>query len=669
MSILITGEKPSVGKAISAVVGADKTSKTHNEGNGYIVSWCYGHLAGLKTPDEYSEKWSGRWDFSQLPMIPDKWGLKVSEETKAQFNVLAKFMNSPDVTEIICATDADREGECIFRYIYELTGCRKPVKRLWVSSLEESALKKAFSDMKSMAEYDNLYHAGFSRARADWLVGMNGSRLFSCRYNQGLNVGRVQTPTLAMIVKRDDEVKNFVKQKYFTIDLDCGDFTLSSGRIYEESEADQAMKNIEGKKVNILRTEVIPSHENPPALYDLTSLQRDANRIFGYSAQQTLDFLQALYEGKLATYPRSDSRYLTEDMKQTALDVLEQVQKVYDSGTVDAPDISRSICNSKVTGHHAVIPTVNIGTANIEGLPDGEKNILALISNRLLCACAAPFEFERIKIAATCESYDFEAKTKNIIKQGWKQYVLRKSEEDEEYCVLPLIPPGEQFSFSACKSEHYTSPPKPYTEDTLLYAMEHTEKKEFMKEVEKKGIGTPATRAATIESLVKRGYAERKGKQITATEKGRNLISAVPDEVKSAQLTADWENQLLLVERGELSAESFMNGIESFVKDLCMKYGTYDSAASFGTSEPAEKCPKCGSEIKKGKYGFYCKAKCGMNLTKLYGHDLTDSQVLSLLNGKSISFTANGRKTVAEPEVVSNEYNNRINYQWKTRKG
>ena len=669
MSILIIGEKPSVGKAISPVVGANKSSKTHNEGNGYIVSWCFGHLAGLKSPDEYSEKWSGKWDFSQLPMIPDTWQLKISEGTKDQFRVLEKFMNDPDITEIICATDADREGECIFRYVYELAKCRKPVKRLWVSSLEDKAIKHALASMKPMSDYDSLYNAGYSRAKSDWLVGMNGSRLFSCRYGQGLNVGRVQTPTLAMIVKRDSDVKNFVKQKFFTVDLNCGGFTLCSDRIDDESAADSVINSISGQQITVTEVKKEIKTVNPPKLYDLTTLQRDANKAFGYTAQQTLDYLQSLYEGKLATYPRSDSQYLSDDMKQTALDVLSQINTVYDFGNNSEPDINRCINNSKVSGHHAIIPTVNIGTANITALPEGEKNILSITANRLFCACASAHRYESVKVTGECSGYKFYAAGKNVTEQGWKQFVYTKTEEKEDEKALPHISEGKTYSFSAGRSEHFTSPPKPYTEDTLLSAMEHAGSEDFDKETEKKGLGTPATRASTIEALVKRGYAERKGKQITATEKGINLISVVPDEVKSPQLTADWENQLLLVERGEMTSDSFMNGIESFVKELCVKYGSADSSVSFGNNSPAGKCPECHADVIKGKYGYYCKAKCGMNLTKLYGHELTDSQVLSLLNGKSISFTANGKKTIAEPEVISNEYNNKTYYQWKTRKG
>ena len=669
MSILIIAEKPSVGRAVSSVVGAKTTKKGYIEGNGYMVSWCVGHLVGLKYPNDYGNGWQDKWSFSQLPMIPDKWLFKVTESTKEQYDILKNLMSRNDVTEIICATDADREGESIFRYVYNMIGCHKPVKRLWVSSLEESAIRKALSSMKPMSDYDNLFAAGFSRAKADWLVGMNGSRLFSCRYKDKLNLGRVQTPTLAMIVKRDYEVKNFIRQKYFTCDLDCGDFRLSSARIDDENVADSLVSACNGNSVTVTSVKKEIKTVNPPKLYDLTTLQREANKAYGYTAQQTLDCVQSLYEGKLVTYPRTDSQFLSDDMAQTTLDIVRIIGDVFRFGSVSNPDILRCINNGKVTGHHAIIPTANISTIDLNSLPMTERNILELIANRLLCASALPHKYESVKISAKCADVDFTANGRSVLEKGWKQYALRTS-DDEESKPLPQIAEGQQFSVTASKSEHFTSPPKPFTEDTLLSAMEHAGQENYDENSEKKGLGTPATRAGTIEGLVKKGYAERKGKQISATEKGIRLINVVPDEVKSANLTSDWEMKLQMIEHGQYSADNFMNEIEEFIREICSKYGSADSSVSFGSNsfEPLGKCPKCGEDVVKGKFGFYCKNKCGMNVAKVYGKELSESQIKGLLSGKSTSYTANGKKNTVLPEVYENNYNGKTYYQWKTER-
>ena len=597
---------------------------------------------------------------------------------------MKKLLNDGNVDEVICATDADREGECIFRYVYNLSGSKKPVKRLWVSSLEESAIKDGFAKLKNGSDYDNLYNAGFCRAKADWLVGMNGSRLFSVRYNSRLNTGRVQTPTLAMIVKRDYDVKNFVKQKYFTVELDCVSFIASSDKIEDESKASELIAKVSGKTAIAAEVKKEVKTVNPPKLYDLTTLQREANKQFGYTAQQTLDYLQALYEGKLSTYPRTDSQYLSDDMEQTARDMVETVYSVFpEFGAVpQSADIKRCINNKKVTGHHAVIPTANIENTDLSSLPEGQKNILKLISAKLIMAVSEPHKYETVKIKVTCENTDFNANGKTVIENGWKSVeekvksVLKSKntddEEKDDTKSLPEITQGNSFeNVTADKSEHWTSPPKPFTEDTLLSAMEHAGQDNYDDDTEKKGLGTPATRAGTIEGLVQHGYAERKGKKITATEKGVNLINVVPDEVKSPKLTADWEMQLQQIERGEYSADSFMDDITSFVKEICTKYGAVDSSVNFGgsQSETLGKCPKCGKEIKKGKFGFYCTGKCGMNVAKVYGKELTESQLLKLLSGKEISYTANGKKTIVVPEVVQNNYNGKTYFIWRTKKG
>lgn len=668
--ILIIGEKPSVSRAISSVVGANTAKKGYIEGNGYIVSWCVGHLVGLKYPNDYGNGWEHKWSFSQLPMIPDKWLFKVTESTKAQYNILKGLMNRDDVSEIICATDADREGETIFRYVYNMARCRKPVKRLWVSSLEETAIRQALNKMKPMSAFDNLFSAGYARARADWLVGMNGSRLFSIRYGGKLNIGRVQTPTLAMIVQRDAEVSGFVKQKYFTADLNCGVFSLSSARIDNENAADTLVTDCDGAEVTITSVKREVRTDKAPKLYDLTTLQREANKTFGYTAQQTLDYTQSLYEGKLVTYPRTDSQYLSDDMDQTALNVAKFCDTYFGFGISHTPDISKVINNSKVSGHHAIIPTSNIATADLSSLPTGEKNILTLIASKLICATATAHKYEAVKITAMCNGTEFTATGRTVLDIGWKAYAKQTDKKNDEKS-LPAVSEGHTFTVTASKGEHFTSPPKPYTEDTLLSAMERAGNEDYDEDTEKKGLGTPATRAATIESLVKNGYVERVGKQLRATDRGKELIKVVPDEVKSAKLTAEWETKLQQIEHGKYSADNFMTEISGFISSMCSKYGSADKSVSLsdGSHDPVGKCPKCGEDVVKGKYGFYCKGKCGMNIAKVYGVELSDSQVKGLLSGKPTSYTYKGTKTIVLPEFVENPYNGKMYYQWKTERG
>ena len=670
MSILIVGEKPSVSRAISAVVGASSAHKGYTEGNGYIVSWCVGHLVGLKFPNDYGNGWEQKWSFSQLPMIPDSWLFHVTDSTKAQYDLLKNHMNKDEVTEIICATDADREGECIFRYVYNMANCKKPVKRLWVSSLEESAIRKALSIMKPMSAYDNLFNAGYARARADWLVGMNGSRLFSVRYGGKLNIGRVQTPTLAMIVQRDAEVNGFIKQKYYTSDLNCGGFILSSARIDDENAADTLVSACDGCTVTISSVKREVKTDKAPKLYDLTTLQREANKGFGYTAQQTLDYTQSLYEGKLVTYPRTDSQYLSDDMAQTAFDVAKLCDTYFGFGIFHTPDIAKVINNSKVSGHHAIIPTSGISTADLSSLPTGEKNILTLIATKLICATAPAHKYEAVKLTGICNGTEFTATGRTILDMGWKAYAKQSDKKNDEKS-LPAVSEGQTFIVTASKGEHFTSPPKPYTEDTLLSAMERAGNEDYDEDTEKKGLGTPATRAATIESLVKNGYVERVGKQLRATDRGKELVKVVPDEVKSAKLTAEWESKLQQIEHGSLPKTVFMSGIQQFIAEMCRKYGAVDKSVSLsdGGHEPIGKCPKCGADVVKGKFGWYCKGKCGMNIAKVYGISLSDAQIKGLLDGKSTSYTSKGKKTIVRPETVENPYNGKMYYQWKTERG
>ena len=669
MSILVIGEKPSVSRELAKVLRATTKKNGYMDGNGYIVSWCFGHLVGLKFPDEYSEDWAAKWSFSQLPMIPNEWKFKISEASKEQFKILKDLMTNSDVTEIICATDADREGQCIFRYVYNLVKCRKPVKRLWISSLEESAIKDGFNKLKNDSEYDNLYQAGFCRAKADWLVGMNASRLFSVRYNAHLNTGRVQTPTLAMIVKRDDNIANFNKQKYFTVDLDLG-FKASSSRIDDENEALSLASSCNGSAVTVREVKKEVKSVFAPKLFDLTSLQREANKKFGYTAQQTLDYMQSLYEKKLVTYPRTDSQYLSDDMEQTAYSLIPAISEHFEFGSVENPNLKAVINNNKVTGHHAIIPTESGVSCDISALASGEQNILKLVALRLLCTSASAYKYASVKVTLICENTEFTATGRTVLESGWKALDSKVGEaEKSDEKSLPNLENGMTFTAKASRSEHFTSPPKAFTEDTLLSAMEHAGAEDFDENAEKKGLGTPATRANTIENLVKHGYIERDGKKITSTGKGRNLIKVMPDEVKSAQLTADWENKLLEVERGNLSADSFMNEIDDFVKGLVAKSGSVDHSVSFGENQPSiGNCPKCGKSIIKGKYGWYCSARCGMNLTKVFGVELSEGQIKSLLSGKETSYIRNGRKTIVVPNVIENEFNGKTYYNWATRK-
>ncbi len=684
---LVIAEKPSVARSIYPVLGANKKCEGYMEGNGYIVSWCFGHLAHLYMPNDYGEKWSGKWTFEQLPMMPEDWNLKIKADSKEQFDILKDLINDSRVDEIICATDADREGECIFRYVYNLSGSpRKPVRRLWVSSLEEVAIKEGFANLKDGREYDNLFDAGFCRAKADWLVGMNGSRLFSVRYNTQLNVGRVQTPTLAMIVKRDYEVKNFIKQKYFTVELNCGDFTASSGKIDNENTAKSLVAAISGKTATVTEVKQELKKLKPPKLYDLTTLQREANKQFGYTAQQTLDYMQALYEGKLVTYPRTDSQYLSDDMEETAMNV---IKAIFETSTFEIivpdvifnPNVKYCINNEKVTGHHAIIPTVNIATTDLSELPAPHKNILMLVSSRLLCATSMSHNYVTTGVKILCENTTFQANGKEITVQGWKFFEEKakaafknKSTDDEgdkEIKSLPALSQGMIFhNVSAKTAEHFTNPPKAYTEDTLLSAMEHAGRDEYDDEnTEKKGLGTPATRASVLEGLVNKGYVERKGKKLSATEKGINLIKAVPAEVKSPKLTAEWETKLQKVEHGNYAAETFMNEIEAFVRDICAKYSSVDNNISFGgrnTANSIGKCPKCGSDVVKGKFGWYCSSKCGMIIAKVFGKELTEAQLKKLFTGKEIPFESGGKKLIVLPKAVSNEYNDKL--QWGTKK-
>ncbi len=583
---LIIAEKPSVGRTLGAVLGVNNKNNGYLEGNGYIISWCIGHLVGLANPDVYDEKYA-KWNMSDLPIIPEQWRLVISKSTVEQYKVLKSLMHDEKVDELICATDAGREGECIFRYVYNLASCKKPVKRLWTSSLEEKALLKALEDLKPMNLYDNLFKAGFARAKADWIVGFNASRLFSIKYPNkgGLSIGRVQTPTLNMIVKRDEDIRNFVKTPFYIVEIDCGEFKAYSEKFEEKSQAEIISTLCNEKTATVIEVKNEIKKINPPKLYDLTTLQREANRIFGYTAQQTLDYAQSLYEKKLLTYPRTDSNYITDDMEQTVTElipILLNNLSITSEIKMENPNISLCINNSKVSDHHALLPTSEIIKSDLTSLTEAEVNLINLVSMRLLCAVSTTHKYNSLFANLFCEKNNFTAKGKEIINGGWKELeknlmnrIKSQTSNDEADVFLPKLIEGQQFQNIATSiAEKSTHPPKPFTEDTLLSAMERAGNDEYDDDIEKKGIGTPATRASIIEGLVSREYIERKNKNLIATEKGITLINIVPENLKSAKTTADWETVLQNIEKGksEISDEIFIKQISDQTKKLIDDY-------------------------------------------------------------------------------------------------
>ena len=652
MKLVIT-EKPSVAQAVSAVIGAEGKKDGYMEGNGYIVSWCVGHLVELAQPESYCDAWK-KWNYESLPMIPDKWQHEVKKETAAQYKVLKNLMHDDRIDTVIAATDAGREGELIFRLVYEMAGCRKPTERLWISSMEENAIREGFANLQPGNNYDNLYHSALCRQEADWLVGLNGTRLFTVLYGgKVLKVGRVQTPTLAMLVEREAEIINFKKEQYFVAHILCGGVDAVSGRIDKKDEVQQvteACKNGQALVTSIIKEEKTSA---PPKLYDLTTLQRHANRLFNFTAKQTLEYTQSLYEKKLVTYPRTDSQFLSDDMERTARGVIEAIFQsiLFGESVIFNPDIKRVMDSKKVTDHHAIIPTLEIAEANLAALPETERKILSLISNRLLCATGEKYLYETVKAELTCGGHIFTVSGKNVIHNGWKDFedAFKRSfktvEDAEKNATEERKPPelskGQAFDGVQTKiTEHFTNPPKRFTEDNLLSAMERAGSEDITADAERKGLGTPATRADIIEKLVRDGFVKREKKQMIPTEDGISLIAVLPDVVKSPKLTADWENALTLVSKGEYSMQEFMGGIEDMVKGLVQTYHSVSDGqkSMFGNGargiDALGKCPKCGGDVVKGKFGAYCKNKCGMNVGRAMGAILSDSQIKSLLEGK-----------------------------------
>ena len=621
---LVIAEKPSVAHSLAAVIGATARKDGYLEGNGWRVSWCVGHLAGLADADSYDPKYA-KWRYDDLPILPADWQMTVGKDKKKQFDVLKKLMNAPDVTEVVNACDAGREGELIFRSVYELAGCQKPMKRLWISSMEDSAIREGFANLRPGAEYDGLRDAALCRAKADWLVGINATRLFSVLYHRTLNIGRVMSPTLALIVQREAEIDGFKPVPFYTVTLELPGFTVAGERMKDKAAAEQLQSACQSAVATVKQVERKDKSEKPPALYDLTTLQRDANRLLGYTAQQTLDYLQNLYEKKLCTYPRTDSRYLTSDMAE-GLPVLVNLvanAMTFRKGIAISCDADAVINDKKVTDHHAVIPTRNIQNADLSGLPVGERAVLELVALRLLCAVAQPHTYAETSVTVECAGVEFSAKGRTVKHPGWRAldaaYCANlkntpEPDKETESKALPELTEGQSLPLSGTVvKEGKTSPPKHFTEDTLLSAMETAGKDDMPEDAERKGLGTPATRAGILEKLVSAGFLERKKSkkivQLMPSHDAVSLITVLPEQLQSPLLTAEWEYRLGEIECGELPPEDFMAGISAMLRELV---GTYQviKGTEYLFSPPREvvgRCPRCGGEVAEMQKGFFCQ--------------------------------------------------------------
>ena len=618
MSKLVICEKPSVAKSIASALGVASRADGYFEGGDWLISWCIGHLVGLADAAAYDDRYK-KWRYEDLPILPNPFRYVVSKEKAAQFHILRSLMERPDVTELVNACDAGREGELIFRLVYEAAECSKPFSRLWISSMEDAAIREGFSNLRPGADYDPLYQSALCRQKADWLIGINASRLFSVLYHRTLNIGRVQTPTLAMLADRDSKIVLFRKEKYHHVRLALEGAEAVSDRIVSPEDAQAIRDACDGQRAVCVSLVREKKTEKPPKLYDLTTLQREANRVFGYTAKQTLDYAQSLYEKKLLTYPRTDSRYLTVDMTETASVVLHLAARVppFDACQEFFPDVLGLVNDKEVSDHHALIPTLELEKADVPALPVGERNILLLVCCKLLCAAAEPFVYEAVTATFDCGGHTFTAKGKQVLSQGWRaiQEVFRSSlkekpEDEDAEGVLPALTEGQVFeSVAASVTEHFTSPPKPYTEDTLLSAMENAGKEDMPDEAERKGLGTPATRAGIIEKLVSGGFVERKGKNLIPTKAGVNLVTVLPELLTSPKLTADWEQRLNEVAKGQASPEDFMDGIEAMAAELVRKYShiSEDGQKLFQPEkETVGLCPRCGKPVYEGKKNFAC---------------------------------------------------------------
>ena len=628
MSKLIIAEKPSVAKSIASALGASSRTDGFYEGNGLLVSWCMGHLVSPMDAGDYDEHFK-KWRYDDLPILPEPFRYVLAPGKENAFENLRALMDRPDVDTIVNACDAGREGELIFRLVYEMAGCRKPILRLWISSMEDSAIREGFSDLRPGADYEALYQSALCRKKADWLVGINATRLFSVLYHRTLNVGRVQTPTLAMLAERDAKITLFHKEKYHLLRLTLDGAEAVSEKFTDPAEAEQAAAMCKGAAVTCTSVTKEQKKEQPPKLYDLTTLQREANRLFGYTAKQTLDYAQSLYEKKLLTYPRTDSRYLTSDMAETASCVIHLAAKLppFDGCTNFFPLVESMISDKDVSDHHAIIPTMEIEKADIKALPLGERNLFLLVCCKLLCASAEPYVYEAVTVTFDCGGHSFTAKGKRILSEGWREIdrifrtSLKEKPVDGDGGTLPDFTEGQTFDGAEVSvTEHFTQPPKPYTEDTLLSAMENAGKDDIPDEAERKGLGTPATRAAIIEKLVAAGFVERKGKSLIPTKAGINLVTVLPEPLTSPMLTAEWEQKLTEIAKGSADPDTFMDGIRDMVREIVSTYSciSEDGKKLFAPEkEVIGTCPRCGQPVYEGKKNFACSDRsCGFVLWK-----------------------------------------------------
>ena len=616
---LVIAEKPSVARSIAGVIGATEKHDGYLQGNGYLVSWCIGHLVSFADAGRYDERFK-KWRYEDLPILPETWQYIIPDEKKQQFDILRSLMERPDVTGLVCATDAGREGELIFRFVYQMAGCEKPFKRLWISSMEDSAIRDGFSNLKPGTDYDPLYQSALCRAKADWLIGINATRLFSVLYHKTLTVGRVQTPTLKMLVDRDAKITDFKKEKYHIVHIAAGGADAVSSRFSDAAEANTVKATCAGAQAVCASVAREKKTEQPPKLYDLTTLQREANRLFGFTAKQTLDYAQTLYEKKLLTYPRTDSQYLTDDMLPTVESLVSGLwDKVpFAKGLNLSPQFDRILNSKKMSDHHAIIPTAEFVKQGFDGLAESERKLLSLICCKLLCAVAGPHIYEAVTATFTCAGKEFTAKGKTVLSPGWKEIDRRfrsslKMDSDEEAKAvreLPELKEGQTFAdVAASVTEHFTTPPKPYTEDTLLSAMERAGAEDMPEDAERKGLGTPATRAAILEKLVQMAFVQRKGKQLIPTKDGINLAVVLPEALTSPQLTAEWESCLTEIAKGQVDPDEFMAGIEAMMQELVKTYSciSEDKQKLFQTERIAiGTCPRCGEAVYEGRKNYYC---------------------------------------------------------------
>lgn len=679
---LVVTEKPSVAQAVAKVIGAYKREDGYLEGSGYLVSWCVGHLVELAQPQDYDEKYA-KWRFEDLPILTQDWQTVVSPATKKQYQTVKKLMHRDDVDGVINACDAGREGEAIFRMVYRQAKCTKPMFRLWISSMEDSAIREGFENLRPGSEYDRLFQSAECRSKADWLVGINGTRLFSTQYGRKLTVGRVQTPTLAMLTERKAQIDSFQKEAYYKVHISGDGYKLTAEENRKKAEAEQLASRCDGKSAVITEADSVSKSSNAPKLYDLTTLQREANRYFGYTAKQTLDYTQKLYEAKLVTYPRTDSQYLTEDMESTARNIIQALPGILPFAVelTFAPNVWNVIDNQKVTDHHAIIPTAASLEVDISSLSEGEQAIFCLIAQRLISSAAEPMKYLERTVKAECEGVVFTAKGKTILQKGWTAIeeafaafasVKKKKKEGDDTVIPQGAAKGVVISpVVSDVTEHFTSPPKPFTEDTLLSAMERAGNGEFAKETEKKGLGTPATRAGIIEKLVNIGYVTRKGRQLLATDDAVALIALLPEVVKSPMMTAEWENQLLLMEQGEVTEDSFMQSITQLVKKLVCDYAQVgeDEKSVFSGALKADTigiCPRCGGAVVERKQSFSCAERdCDFALWKenkfmqSIGLSFTRKVAEALINkgsylAKNLVSKKTGKKYAARIRMVEN---------------